>query len=326
MAGGSGQAVDIIDDREHSFDLFDEAGPAAELKTSQPPLHDKYEASGFMIGVRCMYKIHGHLDGPGSPAPSLVVVKVTLRSKSDDCRRFYRKFCAKFTLKSDPPRDPIDEPYVLAYEPAGKGAIRVTDTSTKITAGRSYEFSGGVQPGPIPTSLDAKSSKTKQEEYEQQSAYTVVADTEQTVGEGGGREGDNIVEWTCHADRRQTSGVGDFISFAMLVHRADVSRPLMVHIDLEATVDWRYWVADKWKSLMDEKKTRYLPLRISNKPSGTLPDGIDIDRLESAARQLQRFGFIHVPEKMAPETFYRQGELAFQNDRTFTSNADSSAE
>ena len=300
------RALDLIEGEEYDFDLYDEAGPTGELKGSQPPLHDKFEASGFVIRIRCMHKIHGYRSGPGSPAACLVVMKITLASKSDDHQRFYRKFCARFTFESDPPADPINDPYVLAFEPAGKGGIRVIDTSTKVAEGRSYEAAVGIKKDPVPISLDVKAARNKQEEFEQQSAYTVVADTEQTVGGGGGREGDNIVEWTCKADPKQTSGVGDFISFAILVHRSDELKPFMVHLDLEATVDWKYWVVSTLKSMLGEKKKRYLPLRISqNEVAKSVPDGIDINRLEGIGNQLRDFGFIHVPEKLAPEIMYQ---------------------
>ena len=307
----SRRALDLIEGEEYDFDLYDEAGPAGELKSSQPPLHDRFEASGFVIRIRCMHKIHGYLNGPGSTAACLVVMKITLGSKSDDRQRFYRKLCARFTFESDPPADPINDPYVLAFEPAGKGGIRVIDTLTKVAEGRNYEVAGGIRTDQVPISLDAKAARNRQEEFEQQSAYTVIADTDQTVGGGGGREGDNIVEWTCQADPRQTNGVGDFISFAILIHHSDETKPFKVHLDLEATVDWKYWIAKKLKSVLGEKKKRYLPLRIARYgASKTVPDGVDINRLEGDGNQLRKFGFVHVPEKLAPELMYQSTKIS----------------
>ena len=109
-------------------------------------------------------------------------------------------------------------------------------------------------------------------------------------------------------DPRQTTGVGDFISFAVLVHRSEETKPFIVRLDLEATVDWKYWVADKWRSILDQKKTRYLPLRFSNEIAKYLPDGIDVNRLGDVGQGLRKFGFVHVPEKLAPETFYQDGK------------------
>lgn len=182
------RAIDIIEDKEYDFDL-DDAGPTGELKTSepsQPPHHDKFEVSGFTMRILCTHEILGHLNAPTSAAASLVVVKITLRSRTDDYQRFYRKFSAKFRLESDPPGDPFEEHYVLVFEPAGKGSILVTDTLAKIPDGASYEGSGDVQTNTFPMSLNMKVAKNKQEEFEQQSTYTVNADTYQTVAGGGG--------------------------------------------------------------------------------------------------------------------------------------------
>lgn len=68
-------------------------------------------------------------------------------------------------------------------------------------------------------------------------------------------------------------------------------------------------MANKWKNKLGRKKTRYLPLRFSNKIATNLPEGIDVDHLEDAKKKLRTLGFIHVPERLAPQTFHQDGVL-----------------
>lgn len=307
--------IDVVEGRDYEIDLYDDRGPKGEVRTDQPALHDSYTASGFTIKIRCTHELHGCRKGSSLrdlPQASIVVVKFTFGAKDDDWKRFYRLFVATLTFKSDPPGNAVDDPSVLDFEPGGKGALRITHTSAKITKETNYEASADLKAGGGPASGGAgtKTSRKKGEEYDQQSAYTVQADTDKS--EGGGRERDNMVQWVCRADPRQTHGVGDAISLAILIERPDPQKLFVVDLDLEATVDWKYWIANKWKEVFGRKKKAWKSLRFNPEIGGKAIPDFDANNLEaSAEKHLWKLGYVHVPEHMAPRTFYECGMTLF---------------
>jgi hypothetical protein len=300
--------MDKSDKEEILLDLYDDPEGRGEVNFDQDPLLHKRENSGFVITARQLYEVHGEFEGNDAEKASLLVIKFTMSRRPDDTDRQYKSLRFTLRFEATPKGDPIDDPWIIAFAPAQKGAVYVTENTVKVVDSHSLEGNtkiGTRQAAPAAVSGGMKAMVAKCEKYSQRYLYEVHAESDQSTEKGEGRQGENIVWWDLRAHPTKTDG--DSLAVSMLLRRPNSSK-FVIHLTVSAKVDLKYAFAERWKRL---KKVRYSPLGPfdPSQPNKEIPAGVVKERLHDVStdetrRILENLAFLHVPEKLAPKAFY----------------------
>jgi hypothetical protein len=278
-----------------------------EVKSLGDKHFAQHSASDFEIAAFVVHSVHGYLDGPQSTPASLVVIRFELSNESTSTsERRFRSFIPELRFQKDPKGDPREDPWVELCEPAGKGAIAITETYSDVTKDTNYEISAGVQWQPAPVQATAKLGGSESQTYRKKAQYTISVGRRKTQVDGGGRLGQDVVRWNSREDAIEKLGVGDQLRVAILVCRTGPS-PFNVHFDFKAHVDLRYYVARNWQDWkpFHSKNTMSYPFD-PNRTIGNVPNGVDPNHLANLneGNALSKLAFVHVVEKVSAKKFY----------------------
>jgi hypothetical protein len=286
-------------DSELDFEFEPDNDDKGDVKTDESVQVYQHEATGFRVSVRLVHQVHGFLNGQGATPASLIVLKFKLTDTDDDPNRRFKRFYVELRFAKDPKGDPADDPYVKAYEPAGKDPVYLSETFSEVTNTITYgvDVKAGAPP-PVKLEADFNASRTKENKYSRKFLYLVQADRKETE-EGGGRKGQDIVYWNLRENSTEKVGVGA-MTVAVLVARKK-GQKFTMRMALKATVDLEYSIASSrlWKG-KNGKKLPFDPYSLDTQPP--LAD-VDKEQLGAFAdsKSFLQLSDLHVPEKYVRE-------------------------
>ncbi|KAF2802519.1 uncharacterized protein BDZ99DRAFT_206205 [Mytilinidion resinicola] len=222
-------------------------------------LHE-HEASKFRITVRQKCLVHGTYTDNSDPA-TLLGLQFELRKTDAGQHRRFRHFKVALRFETEPLQQPAQDPFVKSFAPAQQGVIYLLPTLVHKTVETNKEASLGVQQDPVPLSLALTAGKTKGEEWDQMRKATISAQAYKTHSRGGGRGGEDVVEWTFTENEKEES-LPDTFTVAVVLRRIGDAR-FKVHFDIEAKIDFWYGLETFWQKV--KNKTTFKAVREASK-------------------------------------------------------------
>jgi hypothetical protein len=268
-------------------------------------LHE-HEASGFRITVRQKYAVHGaYVDGDNSQPASLLVLQFELRSTVANQHRRFRHLDVCLQFITDPEQTPAHDPFIKCFAPAQKGIICLLPTA--VLQKQESTLRAGLDAEHPPLKVNLSREKKKAEEWEQIRRVTISASATKTQQRGGGRLGEDKVQWILTENEKQKA-IPDTFALGVVVRRSGNSK-FKVIFDLKAKVDFWYGTEVVWQKAKD--KVSFSGVRESSKvfdPSiqGPAPNNEVAKNLKSLVEgdELDKLVFVHLPEEFTPVLFY----------------------
>jgi hypothetical protein len=296
--------------------LVTKAGEEGQSRTRLESAVYEHQASGFKVAFRPVYLVHGTLASGGEPA-SLVVFKCELvKTGGAQKQRRFRELTVKLRFERDPLENPAADPVILCYAPAQQGNLYLLPTVVKrseekeLGAAAGGEFSGAK--------ADLHYNQKSQEEWDQLRVALVTADSWKDQTKGGGRKGDNVVEWTVTENEKQKA-IPD--TFALGVVLGRVGEPnFKVNIDVTAKVDFWYGLEISWQKMKQKfssskkREDQVIEFEGEGKTQGivynpaiqgTAPDQTDLKALQKFVDgdKLDKLVYLHLPEEVEARKF-----------------------
>lgn len=273
-------------------------------------LHE-HEATGFRITVRQKYVVHGTYTGGDTNQPaSLIVLQFELRSTATNQHRRFRHLDVSMQFVTDPKRTPALDPFIKSFAPAQKGVICLLPTSVLQQQESTLGASVDVQQPPVPLGLNLSAEKKKAEEWKQIRRVTILALATKTQDRGGGRLGEDKVQWILTENEKQKA-IPDTFAVGVVVRRSGDSK-FKVVFDLKAKVDFWYGAEVLWQKTKD--KISFSGVSEASKVfdptvQGSAPNNTDLNNLKSfvEGNELGNLVFVHLPEEVTPVLFYSDG-------------------
>jgi hypothetical protein len=283
-----------------------------QLRSDASTQFFQYEASKRRISARLVHAIHGHLDGDGSDAASLVVLRFKMTSMNDSGdKRRWKRFYAPVRFETVPDAEPKDDPWVRAYAPGYDGTIYLTETLATNKTTKTYGLGAKLRPPPpAPLELDFNAERKKEQQSEERFLHTVESDRKKTETKGSGRGGEDIVYWNLRENSQEKVGVADELQVAILLVRPNENQNFKVQINLEGTIDFKYTVARTLDEIIHGKGACELSFDVEKgttpPPEGVIPEELRVV-MNDEDKILKSLSYIHIPEKFLPRQTYGQG-------------------
>jgi hypothetical protein len=276
-------------------------------------LHE-HEASGFRITVRQKYVVHGtYVDGDTSQPASLLVLQLELRSTAANQHRRFRHLDVCLQFVADSEQTPARDPFIKCFAPAQKGVICLLPTTVLQKQESTLRAGVDVEHPPVPLKLNVAAERKKAEEWEQIRRVTITASATKTQERGGGRLGEDKVQWVLTENKKQEA-IPDTFAVGVVVRRSGNSN-FKVIFDLKAKVDFWYGAEVIWQKVKD--KVLFSGVREASKVfdpaiQGPAPNKEVAKNLKSLVEgnELDKLVFVHLPEEFTPILFY-SGSLSF---------------
>lgn len=296
------------------FDLALETDPdtLGQEKSDDKAFWREHQADDFKITASCVHSVHGCFNGPNSDPASLVVLRFKLNNWASDKmqRRFkYFRLILKFRKELASGQSlPSEDPFIVAYEPAGKGERFLTESVANVTRMNNIQGSAQIQGPPlIPLGGSASAMKSTSRETEEKSRYTIGSDVgrDQSCGE---RRGPDSVTWVSAENKLDKLGLGDIFQVAILLQRPGVDR-FQILFDVKTVVDTRYRMAEWWDEWFGRQTRNWMPQSFDpTYKDEEIPAGVEplfLGRLkQNNALEKLGLGYVSTGMRMAPRNVY----------------------
>lgn len=306
-------------------------------------LHQR-EASGFTITVRQKYLVQGTYTGNTNEPATLLGLQFELRKTAKGKHRRFRYFKVALRFERDPWQLPSDDPFVKSYAPAQLGDIYLLPTEVHISEEITKKAGLEAKKDPVPLSAVLEIEKKKGKEWDQLRKATISAQAYKTELRGGGRLGEDKIEWTVTENDKQES-IPDTFVVAVVLRRTGDSK-FKVHFDIKADIDFWYGLEVFWQKVKDKTTIKtFKGVREASKVFESTeqgeeppkpkeqdkePPNTDIKnnlRAFALGNELDKLVWHHLPEFVAPVCFYKDGrDAAIVTQNTPPSGSDQGAE
>lgn len=272
-------------------------------------LHE-HEASKFRITIRQKYMVHGtYCDGDTDQPASLIVLQFELRSTANQHRRF-RHLDISMQFVTEPKHTPARDPFIKCFAPAQKGDIYLLPTSVVRQEESTRSASIDVEHPPVPLKLNLSAERKKAQEWEQIRRVTMSGLATKTQERGGGRLGEDKVQWILTENEKQKA-IPDTFTVGVVVRRSWNSK-FKIIFDLKAKVDFWYGAGVLWRKVKD--RVTFSGVSEASKTfdpdvQGPAPNNTDLNNLKYfvEGNELDKLVFVHLPEEFTPVLFYSEG-------------------
>jgi hypothetical protein len=306
--------------RTVNFQLEPDPEFAGQVKSSEDRYGRTVNNSGFPMTYAIVHVVHGLWEpaqrtvaGKLEPSrASLIVIRFELARLTSKSSRRFVSFNPKLRFEADPYTEPINDPWVAHFEPAGKGKRYITESESNVTHQKAVEVRASLNAAPAPVTGGATYTHTKSEEFTKIKRYEIGSGGKVSQSRGAGRNGRDEIWWNLTED--EGKGVGDQLQVAVLVKRNNMSN-FKIHLTLRAHVDGLHSLTTAFK---DAAKKAVAPFHSLNTfaevfsptaPNNNIPAGIDSDNLSHIEKDgtLDRLAFEHSAEKMHSAILYPEG-------------------
>jgi hypothetical protein len=289
--------------------LLPEEGTTGTLRQEALGNIVTYKSSGFNVKVNQKCVVHGFYDSKASPA-SLLVYEIRLTSDKKSYKRRIRYMKASLRFEADPRKQPAHDPYLVSWEPAGRGDVYIYPTPVSYTDEKREKISATLKKDPVPVEASFEHESKSGKEYDRDDKALCTADPDETQIRGGGRKGPDVIEWQLLENESQEL-LPDLFGVAMVIRRVP-GLNFRVVFSIKIEVDFWYDVGlafDQVKNALFFKGGRELSKTYVVTDEGKIPDGVKKDNLKELVDRdgLDDFWFFHSPEEVEVARHYGKG-------------------
>lgn len=257
-----------------------------------------YKSSGFNIKINQKYVVHGFYDGEENPA-SLIVYEIRLTSDKKSHKRRIRYLKVSLRFEADPRGEPAQDPYLISWEPAGRGEVYIYPTPVSYTDEKRNTTSASLKKDPVEASYQHESTGSRT--YDRNDKALCTADPDETQIRGEGRKGPDVIQWQLLENKSQEL-LPDSFNAAMVVRRAP---GLNFRVIFGASIEVDFWydlslAFNQVKNILPFKGSRELSKVYDVAIQGNVPAGLDDKNLKELVDRdgLDDFWGFHTPEEV----------------------------
>lgn len=300
--------------KQVSFELQEDPDFKGQTRSDTIRYGPTVNNAGFPMTYAIAHIVHGRW-GETAPAikdrvsqavyATLIVIRFELSRLTASSDRRFVQFHPRLRLEANPLGDPKDDPWVVQFEPAGKGRRYITESQSNVSHAKEVVVSTTFNAAPPPFNAGGgvNYTDTRTEDSVKIKRYEITSGGKVSEARGGGRQGRDEIWWTLNEE--EGKGVGDRLQVAVLIRREN-TRKFNVELELKARIDTAHSLATIFHS-----KNKFTEPFDPGEPNQNVPNGVVPDKLSHIETDgtLDRLAYEHSSEKWDSIKLYPEGKF-----------------